>query len=1094
MIDARGAAGVVLGELDYAIRHCDYGRFVCLLDCLGSLLDPGAEHARQFWNAVVADSVWIAQLRQSRGEVRSLWGVTPIVSLNSGAAADRALGVNACTLVFNVYHITSDFDVVLADIEGRINSERPGDAHRFRWLVFIWALIEFDMFHLYNDRGMIEPAGGYGSPRFGIAVAEMEFYRRAGKRFYTYCYGADHRLRNKTLALGEWTFCSECPEPGTFCVCDDVGGARMLATIGEYATAMIAHGLSASIVPNAWNIPYICVDTRHRAPVRPTEPLVDRPFRVGHFPNHEYFKGTKFLEAAIAKLNSEGHRIELVKMSGKTNTEILHAMLEIDVLVDQLVSGSFGLTAIEAMSLGCPVICYLHKNIQIAERENCPVIEANPRNIGLVLAELKTDPARLATARLRGPSYVESNYSIGSFAKHLGELYLRTGDFPSAVNRKIRHSMRKLSYARTIQGVVSRLGSSLGLDPLVAFRALPGKDLQSPVAAKSGPAGQFKRRLGRPLRVLHIGNVANNAYNNACIQRRYGIEADVICYNYYHIMACPEWEDGAFQKSEGLSAVDHLAPDWWKTSLEGWRRPRWFVQGPTELCLAYLRARNSRKPLKSYLSWLELELAAVEAARAKHLVDIVIENLPRRLRFYKWLKETANSENRTVSVAFYRHWLGTSVADGILGRRAADGRTGSASIFDRVSARAWLMLWRRRWRATSEDRRAIETVRTSIEGAGTARVPFLPNALRRRLLRYILAIAPASETGLIARAPVNDRDETIQRMYGTFRHESLALDEQSLNYRDAYMDIHVRSFADNLRHYDIIQGYAIDGVIPLMNGVKNFCCYEHGTLREIPFENNLTGLMCRFSFTRSPVSFVTNSDVLPSIERLGLKKHKVCYLPHAFDDRKLRSFLAANPAPAPGRPVVFFSPTRHHWKSGNTSWQKGNDTFIRAAAKVAEGTRDFRLVLVEWGQEVDDSRRLIDKLGLSQLVQWVPPMSKRDLWRAYCHSHAVVDQFVVPALGGVGFESMVLGRRLITAIDVAQTSEFFGEPPPCLHANTVDACAARMREVIQDPDDTRGMGARAQQWMGEYHSAERIVALQAGAYNTLLNGQWPQAS
>lgn len=304
----------------------------------------------------------------------------------------------------------------------------------------------------------------------------------------------------------------------------------------------------------------------------------------------------------------------------------------------------------------------------------------------------------------------------------------------------------------------------------------------------------------------------------------------------------------------------------------------------------------------------------------------------------------------------------------------------------------------------------------------------------------------------------------------------------------------MRSFADNLRHYDIIQGYAIDGVIPLMNGVKNFCCYEHGTLREIPFENNLTGLMCRFSFTRSPVSFVTNSDVLPSIERLGLKKHKVCYLPHAFDDRKLRSFLAANPAPAPGRPVVFFSPTRHHWKSGNTSWQKGNDTFIRAAAKVAEGTRDFRLVLVEWGQEVDDSRRLIDKLGLSQLVQWVPPMSKRDLWRAYCHSHAVVDQFVVPALGGVGFESMVLGRRLITAIDVAQTSEFFGEPPPCLHANTVDACAARMREVIQDPDDTRGMGARAQQWMGEYHSAERIVALQAGAYNTLLNGQWPQAS
>ncbi|MEX6947016.1 hypothetical protein AB2C49_33725, partial [Pseudomonas aeruginosa] len=92
-----------------------------------------------------------------------------------------------------------------------------------------------------------------------------------------------------------------------------------------------------------------------------------------------------------------------------------------------------------------------------------------------------------------------------------------------------------------------------------------------------------------------------------------------------------------------------------------------------------------------------------------------------------------------------------------------------------------------------------------------------------------------------------------------------------------------------LLHYDIIQGYAIDGLIPMMNGVKNFSCYEHGTLREIPFENNLTGLICRISFQRAPAVFVTNSDVLPSVERLGLAKDKVVYLPHAFDNHKLRA-------------------------------------------------------------------------------------------------------------------------------------------------------------------------------------------------------------
>ena len=56
---------------------------------------------------------------------------------------------------------------------------------------------------------------------------------------------------------------------------------------------------------------------------------------------------------------------------------------------------------------------------------------------------------------------------------------------------------------------------------------------------------EINRIMGRKLRVLHIGNIANNAYNNARIQRQYGIDADVLCHDYYHVMATPEWEDGA---------------------------------------------------------------------------------------------------------------------------------------------------------------------------------------------------------------------------------------------------------------------------------------------------------------------------------------------------------------------------------------------------------------------------------------------------------------------------------------------------------------------------------------------------------------------
>src|SRR4051794_6546678 len=46
----------------------------------------------------------------------------------------------------------------------------------------------------------------------------------------------------------------------------------------------------------------------------------------------------------------------------------------------------------------------------------------------------------------------------------------------------------------------------------------------------------------RPLRVLHVGNIANNGYLNAKLMRRIGVEADALC-DEWHILSQPEWED-----------------------------------------------------------------------------------------------------------------------------------------------------------------------------------------------------------------------------------------------------------------------------------------------------------------------------------------------------------------------------------------------------------------------------------------------------------------------------------------------------------------------------------------------------------------------
>lgn len=104
---------------------------------------------------------------------------------------------------------------------------------------------------------------------------------------------------------------------------------------------------------------------------------------------------------------------------------------------------------------------------------------------------------------------------------------------------------------------------------------------------------EFESTHGRPLRVLHVGNIANNAYLNATFLRRAGIECHVLSYDYYDIFATPEWE--------GSPA-----------------RPDWFVQGPFGICSRYLIAKVNGRRVVYRLRWHQLQFARTLYSRAAH--------------------------------------------------------------------------------------------------------------------------------------------------------------------------------------------------------------------------------------------------------------------------------------------------------------------------------------------------------------------------------------------------------------------------------------------------------------------------------------------
>ena len=103
--------------------------------------------------------------------------------------------------------------------------------------------------------------------------------------------------------------------------------------------------------------------------------------RVAHAPNHAHFKGTHYLVAAVERLQTEGRAIELVRAQGVPNSQVMALFASCDLVADQFIAGFHGYTALEAMALGKPVLCYLRDPSMAIDSATCPIINVSPETI-----------------------------------------------------------------------------------------------------------------------------------------------------------------------------------------------------------------------------------------------------------------------------------------------------------------------------------------------------------------------------------------------------------------------------------------------------------------------------------------------------------------------------------------------------------------------------------------------------------------------------------------------------------------------------------------------------------------------------------------
>ncbi|MBR9817215.1 MAG: glycosyltransferase [Rhodospirillales bacterium] len=502
----------------------------------------------------------------------------------------------------------------------------------------------------------------------------------------------------------------------------------------------------------------------------------------------------------------------------------------------------------------------------------------------------------------------------------------------------------------------------------------------------------FIEKYGHKPRVLLIGNIANNAYNNAKILNQAGLDCDVICYDYYHVMACPEWEDADLDGTPG----NDFRPDWVKVSMGEYQRPKWFAQGPVEHCLKYLISRRKN------------------ASDQQHLW--------RMLLIYSFV-----SRPRNIREFLTRQYLS--------------------------------------FKPYSRPLRIVirEMLKRLLSKCGAV----LPKKMRADLRRWCNKLN-LTEQKYSLQTELSKRSDCLIEV---FTQEFPSRVDVLTEY-----DIRSQCFNSSLWEelfgfYDIIMGFATDPFRPLLAG-KPYFAFEHGTLREIPFESDGRARRTALAYRLAQHCFVTNFDCVRNAEFLAPGRNT--YINHPYDedhgikvsgDQELRLYLQKRL----GCEFLFFHPTRQDWIDDTGYADKRNDVFLHAfAALKAKGLR-VGLIACRWGQNVSQSQALLRELGCEDAVLWVQPMAITPFERMSRACDVVVDQFKLGAFGGVVFKAMAVGTPIVTYLNEDLVLQQYPEIPPVLNCKSTDDIILSVENIIENPDYLRILGGLSREWIKCYH-------------------------
>ena len=220
--------------------------------------------------------------------------------------------------------------------------------------------------------------------RHGLQVLELVILKLRGIPAFFHFQGDDARQGSALLSRYDFSIAHAVTD-GYYTLESDAAKIRKIKRFAKWASGIFAVNpdLMWVLPSGAKFVPYAAVNSVDYEPSWPS--ANDGPLVFAHAPSHRGVKGTDRIVEAMRFLQDRGKAVDLDLIEGVSNKEAIDRIRKCDVLIDQIYAGWYGGVAVEAMSLGKPVICFIREEdlvwVDSDMRSTIPIIQTTPDSL-----------------------------------------------------------------------------------------------------------------------------------------------------------------------------------------------------------------------------------------------------------------------------------------------------------------------------------------------------------------------------------------------------------------------------------------------------------------------------------------------------------------------------------------------------------------------------------------------------------------------------------------------------------------------------------------------------------------------------------------